>query len=320
LLNQACLKTNASVNNKLSGHPLTNQIMPKQKRRFLQVDVFSKRPGAGNPLAVVLDAEGLNDAQMQAIATWTNLVETTFVLPPSQADADYRVRIFTPQREIPFAGHPSLGTAHALLVAKQIHQKNAEIVQECGAGLIPIRIETSKKFRRRLFFRAPAVKNIQLLDTQHEKNNAVFSRLNLGELPPALVEGGRKWWLAEMQDETSLRSLVPDHAAIIALSKASDSMGLCVFSRCRNQDYQLAVRAFAPAFGIHEDPASGAANATIAAYLLERGALNSIGHNYRVSQGREMGHDATIDLRAARQDDIWVGGECQTVIHGDMEW
>ncbi|MGH8500098.1 MAG: PhzF family phenazine biosynthesis protein, partial [Methylococcales bacterium] len=101
---------------------------------------------------------------------------------------------------------------------------------------------------------------------------------------------------------------------------ATDSMGLCVFSRCKNQDYQLAVRAFAPAFGIKEDPASGAANATIAAYLLDSGALKDIGQNYRVSQGREIGHDATIDLRAAQQDDIWVGGECQTVINGTMDW
>lgn len=289
-------------------------------RRYLQVDVFSKRPGCGNPLAVVLDAEGLTGEQMQTIAAWTNLVETTFVLPPSQANADYRVRIFTPQREIPFAGHPSLGTAHALLASKQIKIQKGEIIQECGAGLIPIRIETSKKFRRRLFFRAPAVKNIEKLGADSAEANSVFSQLNLGNLAPSLVEGGRKWWIAEMRDENALRTLQPDHAAITAMSKATDSMGLCVFSRCRDQDYQLAVRAFAPAFGIKEDPASGAANATIAAYLLDSGALETIGHNYRVSQGREIGHDATIDLRAARQDDIWVGGECQTVIHGNINW
>ena len=95
-------------------------------RRYLQVDVFSKRPGCGNPLAVVLDAEGLTGEQMQTIAAWTNLVETTFVLPPSQANADYRVRIFTPQREIPFAGHPSLGTAHALLASNRSRFKKAK--------------------------------------------------------------------------------------------------------------------------------------------------------------------------------------------------
>ena len=289
-------------------------------RRYLQVDVFSKRPGCGNPLAVVLDAEGLNSEQMQKIAAWTNLVETTFVLPPSEANADYRVRIFTPQREIPFAGHPSLGTAHALLALKLVRAQKGEIIQECGAGLIPIRIETSKKFRRRLFFRAPVVKNIEAFDSGFEPAAEVFSKLALGELAPSLVEGGRKWWIAEMRDEKSLRSLQPDHAAITAMSKASDSMGLCVFSRCKDQDYQLAVRAFAPAFGIKEDPASGAANATIAAYLLDSGTLQSIGHNYRVSQGREMGHDATIDLRAEKQDDIWVGGECQTVINATMKW
>ncbi len=289
-------------------------------RRYLQVDVFSKRPGCGNSLAVVLDAEGLTSEQMQKIATWTNLVETTFVLPPTEANADYRVRIFTPQREIPFAGHPSLGTAHALLALKLVKAQKGEIIQECAAGLIPIRIETSKKFRRRLFFRAPAVKNIEVFDAGLEPAAEVFSKLALGELAPSLVEGGRKWWIAEMRDEKSLRTLQPDHAAIAAMSKASDSMGLCVFSRCRDQDYQLAVRAFAPAFGIKEDPASGAANATIAAYLLDSGALQSIGHNYRVSQGREIGHDATIDLRAEKQDDIWVGGECQTVINATLNW
>jgi PhzF family phenazine biosynthesis protein len=289
-------------------------------RPYLQVDVFSKRPGCGNPLAVVLDADGLTNEQMQTIAAWTNLVETTFVLPPTLAGADYRVRIFTPQREIPFAGHPSLGTAHALLASKQINKKNGELVQECGAGLIPIRIETSKKFRRRLFFRAPPVKNIHAIDKKMAEASAVFSQLTLGELAPSLVEGGRKWWIAEMRDEDALRNLQPDHQAISTMSRASDSMGLCVFSRCKNQDYQLAVRAFAPAFGIKEDPASGAANATIAAYLLDSGALNSIGNNYRVSQGREIGHDATIDLRASQQDDIWVGGECQTVINGHMNW
>ena len=156
-------------------------------------------------------------------------------------------------------------------------------------------------------------------DTSSEAK-AVFSTLELGELSPSLVEGGRKWWIAEMRDENALRNLKPDYATITALSKASDSMGLCVFSRCKDQDYQLAVRAFAPAYGIKEDPASGAANATIAAYLLDSGALENIGHNYRVSQGREIRHDATIDLRAAAQDDIWVGGECQTIINGNMKW
>ena len=201
-------------------------------RRYLQVDVFSKRPGCGNPLAVVLDADGLTSEQMQMIAAWTNLVETTFVLPPSQANADYRVRIFTPQREIPFAGHPSLGTAHALLASKQIKIQKGEIIQECGAGLIPIRIETSKKFRRRLFFRAPAVKNIEKLGADSAEANSVFSQLNLGNLAPSLVEGGRKWWIAEMRDENTLRTLQPDHEAITAMSKATDSMGLCIFSRC----------------------------------------------------------------------------------------
>lgn len=290
-----------------------------QARRFAQMDVFSHRPGAGNPLAVVLDAEGLDPEQMQAIAAWTNVVETTFLLPPSAPEAAYRVRIFTPQREIPFAGHPSLGSAHAWLEAGGQPGEDDELFQECGAGLVPIHVE-DRDSGRRLFFRTPAVQDIREARADEPGLSAALSGIALGKLPPALVEAGRRWWLAELADEATLRNLQPNLEAIAAWSRLSDSMGLCVFSRCQDRPYQMAVRAFAPAFGISEDPASGAANATIAAWLRHAGELDSIGREYTVSQGREIGRDARIDLRVRPNDAIWVGGETQTVIRGKLTW
>jgi PhzF family phenazine biosynthesis protein len=288
-------------------------------RRFAQMDVFAHRSGAGNPLAVVLDAEGLSTEDMQAIAAWTNVVETTFLLPPSLPEAAYHLRIFTPQREIPFAGHPSLGSAHAWLEAGGKAGDDDELLQECGAGLLPIHVE-DRDSGRRLFFRTPPVQSIREAHADEPGMSAALSGVALGVLPPAQVEAGRRWWLAELADETTLRNLRPNQEAIAAWSRLSDSMGLCVFARCPGQPYQLAVRAFAPAFGISEDPASGAANATIAAWLRHAGALDSIGREYTVSQGREIGRDARIDLRVRPNDAIWVGGETQTVIRGTMNW
>lgn len=287
-------------------------------RPFAHMDVFAHRPGTGNPLAVVLDAEGLDSAQMQAIASWTNVVETTFLLPPSTPEAAYRVRIFTPQREIPFAGHPSLGSAHAWLEAGGKPGDDDEMLQECGAGLLPIHVEDREY--RRLFFRTPAVQSIREASANEPGMSAALSGLALGSLPPAQVEAGRRWWLVELANEATLRELRPNLDAIANWSRMSDSMGLCVFARCPNQPYQLAVRAFAPAFGISEDPASGAANATIAAWLRHADALDSIGREYTVSQGREIGRDARIDLRVRPNEAIWVGGETQTVVKGTISW
>ena len=288
-------------------------------RPFAQMDVFAHRAGTGNPLAVVLDAEGLSDGDMQAIAAWTNVVETTFLLPPSAPEASYRLRIFTPQREIPFAGHPSLGSAHAWLEAGGQVGDDDELIQECGAGLLPIHVE-DRDSGRRLFFRTPPTHGIRMAGPDEPGMSAALSGVALGALPPAQVDAGRRWWLAELADEATLRGLRPNLEAIAAWSRLSDSMGLCVFARCIDQPYQLAVRAFAPAFGISEDPASGAANATIAAWLRHAGVLDSVGREYTVSQGREIGRDARIDLRVRPNDAIWVGGETQTVIRGTIAW
>jgi PhzF family phenazine biosynthesis protein len=287
-------------------------------RRFLQLDVFADRPGAGNPLAVVLDAEGLDGAAMQSIAAWTQVVETTFVFAPDSPGGDYRLRIFTPHREIPFAGHPSLGSAHAWLESGG-RPAGDTLQQDCGAGRIAIRVETGAG-RRRLFFRAPPLKEVHVAGDDEPGLAHALRNVERGALPPALVSAGRRWWLVEFADESALRNYVPDLDAIAEWSRHRDAMGLCGFSRQATAPFDGVVRAFAPAFGIAEDPASGAANATIAAYLRHAGVLPDADARYTVSQGRELGRDARIDLRVEAGGDIWVGGEVQTVVSGTLEW
>jgi PhzF family phenazine biosynthesis protein len=235
--------------------------------RFLQLDVFTDRPGGGNPLGVVLGAENWAAADMQGFATWTNLVETTFVLPPTQPGASYRLRIFTPSREIPFAGHPTIGSAHAALSTGAC-EAVSRLVQECGAGLLPIDVE-DRDGACDLFVQAPGARVLKRGLQADPQLRGILGELPLGTLPPAYVEGGRCWWLAELANEADVRGWHPNHAAIAALAHATDSLGLCVFARCREGDYDLVVRAFPAGVGIVEDPASGAANGLIAAYIAQ---------------------------------------------------
>src|SRR5262249_10318638 len=148
--------------------------------------------GGGNPLGVVVDARGWSDADMQAFATWTNLVETTFLLPPESAAASYRLRIFTPKTEIPFAGHPTIGSAHAALTAGFARPRDGLLTQECRAGLLPIRVE-GDDFVRELFVQAPAARIAEA--DAGDRLRSVLDAQALGALPPALVEGGRRWWV-----------------------------------------------------------------------------------------------------------------------------
>jgi len=289
------------------------------KFQFLQLDVFPASRGGGNPLGVVIDARDWSDVDMQAFAAWTDLVETTFLLPPSIAAADYRLRIFTPTREIPFAGHPTIGSAHAALQTGFAHARDGLLTQECGAGLLPIRIE-GDEHEHDLFVRAPAARVARTGDDSRAHLHGVLGSQALGALPPALVEGGRSWWIAEFPNETSVREWRPDHAAIRALAQADACLGLCVFARCENAAYDLVVRAFPAGVGIVEDPASGAANGLIAAWIAQREPDGRLARGYRVSQGREMGHDARIVIRFDSDRSVWVGGRTDAVIEGTLRW
>ncbi len=307
---------------------------------FYQIDVFAERAGAGNPLAVVLDAGRLSDAQMQSIATWFNLAETTFVLPPDDPSADYRVRIFTTRREIAFAGHPSIGTAHAVLAAGLATPRDGLLIQQCQAGLLPIRVQTgdalSVRVPRSRIVRYASDGDVLLRHILTEGDTGfitpflaengvgpitpVLAEGGAGLTAPVLVEGGRRWWLAELRDEASVRGFRADNQAIGELAQQTQSLGLCVFARCHGQAHDLVVRAFPLGVGIVEDPASGAANAAIAAFLDEADALGELGTSFRVSQGREIGRDATLLLHIDAEREVWVGGHSQTVVRAQLNW
>jgi PhzF family phenazine biosynthesis protein len=286
--------------------------------RYLHLDVFAATPGGGNHLGVVIGADAWDTATMQRFARWTALVETTFLLPPTDPAASYRVRIFMPHKEIPFAGHPSIGSAHAALECGLATPRHGRLWQECAAGVLPILLERHGADRD-LLLQSPGERILDTGRDAHALLPAALAGIELGLLPPALVDGGRRWWLAEMADEASLRQWQPDHTAILALAQASDSMGLCAFARSSQTDYQLVVRAFPAGVGIVEDPASGAANGLIAAYIVQAEPHGPLARGYLVSQGREIGHDAR--LRVHIDDDaIWTGGHSQIVIDGTLDW
>ena len=283
--------------------------------RFAQIDVFTTRPCFGNPVAVLLEAEGLDTEAMQRIARWTNLSETAFVLPPTTPEASYRVRIFTPARELPFAGHPSVGTAYAVLQAGLAEAVDGRLVQECGAGLLPVRVE-GEGDERRIAVRAPQAK---FLDTPADSTallDAALGTLPRGELAPCLVDNGPRWWTVEIAAAAALRALQPDLAAIAALTTGTGAVGLALFAECAKEDHSLVVRCFCPADGIPEDPVTGSANACIGARLLAEGRYHA-GERYTASQGREVGRDGRIEVSLA-EDGVWIGGRCVGVIAGEI--
>lgn len=288
------------------------------QRDYMQLDVFADQPGRGNPLGVVFGADDFDTAAMQALAAWLNLSETTFVLPATQPGADYRLRIFTPRQELPFAGHPSVGTAHAVLERGLATTKAAAdrgaLVQECAAGLLPLRI-SGEGAARVIHVRAP--RGVE----RAADARAVVASLKgapLGSVRPALVDNGPRWWCIELADEATVRRLAPDLEAMAAANRADGSVGVAVFARCSGPDYALVVRAFVPADGIPEDPVTGSANAAIAAWLQANNALPSA--RFRSSQGREVGRDGVVEIEVDPEGDVWIGGLTQTVIEGTLAW
>ena len=290
------------------------------RRDFLQLDVFADRPGTGNPLAVVLDGQGLDTAAMQAFANWTNLSETTFVLPPTDPSASYRVRIFTPRQELPFAGHPSVGTAHAVLEAGLAKALDGRLVQECAAGLLPLQVEGEGPARR-IAVRAPRGRPRTPPPGHEAALDAALAGRSRGALAPALVDNGPQWWVVELADEAQVRTMAPDLAAITALTGTTGAVGLAVFGRAAaGSGHALAVRAFCPADGIPEDPVTGSANAAIAAWLHQNNALAGLGPRFLASQGREVGRDGRVHIHVDADGEAWVGGCTQTVIRGSLDW
>lgn len=285
-------------------------------RRYLQLDVFAERAGLGNPLGVVLDGEGLDTARMQALAAWLNLSETVFFVPPAHPQADYAVRIFTPRSELPFAGHPSVGAAWAAVESGLVTPDAVALQQECAAGLLPARLHDAGDGRRARV-RAPRAMCLQGDAAFVPLLDAALAGLPLGALA-ARWNNGPTWWCIELADAAAVRGATPDLAAIAALTRASDAVGLAVFARVEDGDHALVVRAFCPADDIPEDPVTGSANACIAAQLADAGRLPA--PHFVSSQGREMGRDGRVEIHVDEDGQVWIGGAVQAVVRGTLDW
>ena len=273
-------------------------------RRFAQVDVFGSGRCSGNPVAVVLDAEGLSAEEMQRFARWTNLSETTYVLPPSRPAADYRVRIFTPVRELPFAGHPTLGTCHAWLEAGGVAHDPEEVVQECGAG--PVRIRRGED---RLAFAAPPL--IRSGPASAAEAERVASALGVSRtelLAVEWVDNGPGWIAALLESAERVLELEP-----VGLDF---DLGVVGFHP-EGTEAAIELRAFFPIDGVTaEDPVTGSLGASVARWLLESGRLEA---PYVATQGSAIGRAGRIHVDQDDEGTIWIGGRSETVV-GGVAW
>lgn len=280
------------------------------KVAFKQVDVFTSSAFKGNPLAVIMDAQGLSDAQLAAIARWTNLSETTFVLPPQDAAADYRVRIFTTEGELPFAGHPTLGTAHALLEAGWTVKTPGKIVQECGVGLVDVRISEDGA----LAFAAPEVTLTPFDDAL--MSSALNSEAFDASQTPTIVDMGIRWLLIPMRSAQSVLDVKASAADLQRLQKHADVNGTALFGPLpADCSEQFEVRALLVENGsLTEDPVTGSANACLARYFAAQGKTL----DYRARQGSAIQREGRIEV-SFRDDKIWIGGQIVTVIDGTID-
>ena len=286
------------------------------KRSYKVVDVFTSRPFMGNPVAVILDAEGLDTQAMQAIAGWTNLSETTFVLPPTSPEADYRLRIFTPRSELPFAGHPTLGSAYALLEAGRVApRENGSLVQECDMGLVALTVSDTDGGRR-LSFELPPAKIGALGKADLNDLEAILgSKL---KVEPGVVNVGPVWIIAQLEDANAVIGLRPDLAKLAELERRLGVTGVTVFGPHPSGDAAIEVRTFAPSSGVDEDPVCGSGNGSVAAFLWERGLVPSRGKDYFATQGRCVGRNGRIAVNIDAKGGIRIGGSCVTCIDGSM--
>ncbi len=269
---------------------------------FQQVDVFTRVPLKGNPLAVVIGADGLSDAQMAAFANWTNLSETTFLLKPAAPQADYRVRIFTPKSELPFAGHPTLGSCHVWLASGGV-PKGEDIMQECGAGLVRVRRDGE-----RLAFAAPPLRRSGPVDAATKAQIARALRIDASMIRDAnWVANGPGWVAVLLGSREEVLALSPDFTAMAGLDVG-------VIAPAALPDAQFEVRAFGPDAGSPEDPVTGSLNAGLAQWLIGAGLAPP---DYVAAQGTALGRAGRVHVRRDG-DAIWIGGHTVTCISGTL--
>lgn len=285
---------------------------------FKQVDVFTNRPFKGNPVAVVLDASHLNGEEMQQIANWTNLSETTFVLPAQDDQAHYRVRIFTPGSELPFAGHPTIGTAHALLEAGIITATDGVVIQECEAGLIKLTITPQPEGGQSIAFELPAPAIQTLSPEQTDKLEHILGCELDRTLTPALVDVGARWVVARVADAETVLNTRPDYAHLAEHDASLKVTGVCLFGQYPAEtEMKIEVRSFAPACGVNEDPVCGSGNGSVAAFLRHYGVELPADGQIVSTQGQILGRDGRLNLTIEKEK-ILVGGQAVTCISGTI--
>ena len=272
---------------------------------FTQVDVFTRTALRGNPLAVVHDADGLSDEGMQAFARWTNLSETTFLLRPTSDEADYRVRIFTPGGELPFAGHPTLGSCHAWMERGGVPRIPGQIVQQCGVGLVRIRRDGALAA-----FAAPASRR-DSVDAATLAPVLAALGLQAAQVRAAMwLDNGPRWLALLLDDAGTVLVLEPDHAALKRLAKVGVIGPHAAGSEC-----QFEVRAFAAPIGIPEDPVTGSLNASLAQWLI---AERRAPARYIAAQGTRLDRSGRVHIEHDGET-LWVGGESVSVIRGEVD-
>ncbi len=271
---------------------------------FSQVDVFTDRPLLGNALAVVHGADALDEARMQAFARWTNLSETTFLLAPSEPGADYRVRIFTPGRELPFAGHPTLGSCHAWLERGSVPRVSGQVVQQCGVGLVKIRLEAG-----RAAFAAPTLHRREV-----DAGTATAALAALGVAPERLLacqwlRNGPNWLGLVLDSAETVLAIEPDSALLepfgeVGVIGAHAPGGECAYE----------VRGFVGGKSVYEDPVTGSLNAGFAQWLTDTGRAPD---RYVAAQGARLGRAGRVHV-AKEEGTVWIGGSCVTCVRGEL--
>jgi PhzF family phenazine biosynthesis protein len=282
-----------------------------QQRAFKQVDVFTATAYRGNPLAVVLDASGLSDDVMQRFAQWTNLSETAFLLAPDSADADYLVRIFTPGGELPFAGHPTLGSCHAWLEAGGKAHNREFVVQECNIGLVKIRRDGG-----RLAFAAPPLRRSAPSPATLPQVTAALGLKASQVIAAQSLDNGPVWIALLLDSPQTVLKLSPDHVALKSLGAKVGVAAIYETSAGAAHAPRLEVRAFAAVSGIPEDPVTGSLNGSLGQWLIAEGHLPA---RYLAAQGACLQRAGRIHVEQDLSGQLWVGGESVTCICGTVQ-
>jgi PhzF family phenazine biosynthesis protein len=274
---------------------------------FRQVDVFASTVFAGNPVAVVHDAADMSDAQMASMARWTNLSETTFLVPPTDSGADYRVRIFSPRGELTFAGHPTLGSAHAWLEAGGAGQRPDLLVQECGIGLVELRRDNGK-----LAFKAPKLLRSGPVDNVTLIRAIAALGISVGDVTASnWIDNGPGWLGLVLRSSETVLGVRPDFVAMgdlrIGVIGAFEPGGPADFE----------VRAFEPSLAVGEDPVTGSLNAGFGMWLIDAGLAPE---SFTVRQGTALGRRGEVSVYRDEAGDVWVGGSIHTLLRGTLEW